>query len=243
MGTIQSIVLAGGSGARLGAIAEDKQKCLLPIDGRPVIGHIVEALVEAFGSVDLIVGVAHKAEDVKEYIDKNKPNKVTVTYVPHVPGTEGWGIYRDMQEYIHSTFIGTPGDVIALPSAYTQAVKLFSQNSDHIDGTMTLSPFLDVVDTHGVGTIEGMYVSSLEWPPPNQLTANHLRDMTIFANDKRMFDMIEQYPSPKKSIAYVFMKAVRDNRPIAGNIYNGHWIHIGYPEDLQKSMTINHSFA
>jgi NDP-sugar pyrophosphorylase family protein len=242
MGAIQAVVLAGGSGARLGVTAEQTQKCLLPIDGKPALSHIIEALVDAFGSIDLVVGVAHKAEEVKLYIDKNKPDKVTsVTYVPHVLGTEGWGIYRGMRGYIHGPFIGTPGDVLAFPSVYTQAVKLFTEC--RVDAAMTLSPALDVVGTHGVGTVDGPFVSSLQWPPPNQLAANHLRDMTIFASDTRMFDMIEQYPSPKKSIAYVFMKAIRDNRSIAGNVYDGHWIHIGYPEDLQKSMVINYSLT
>jgi len=230
--TIEVIVLVGGAGTRLGVITQRTQKCLLVIDGKPTLAHIMDSLVDAFGSVDLKIGVAHRAEDVKYFVDHNKPNKVSVTYVPHILGTEGWGIYRDMKPYIHGPFVALPGDVIALPHAYSGVLQQFLRGG--VDGAMTLSPHLDVVDTHGVGFILNDRVIDLRWPAPEIIYPGYLRDMTIWASDVRWFDVIEKYPNPKKSIGYVFMDAIRDNKPIAGNYYDSPWVHVGYPEDLSK---------
>src|SRR5947209_5342987 len=135
MREIEAIVLAGGNGSRMKEFTSEQQKCLLPIEGRPVLGHIMQSLVEAFGSVDLKIGVAYKSESVKEYVDRNKPSNVSVTYVPHVPGTEGWGIYRDMRQHIRGNFVAMPGDIIALPEGYERAVRAFEENKT--DAAMT----------------------------------------------------------------------------------------------------------
>lgn len=206
------------------------------IDGKPAIAHIIESLVDAFGSIDLIVSVAHKADEVKNFVDHNKPNGVTsVTYVSHILGTEGWGIYRDMRSYIHGLFVATPGDVIALPRAYLGVVELFESKA--VEAAMTMSPDIDVVRTHGIGYIFDKRVVELQWPAPQVLPGGCLRDMTIWASDPRMFDIIEKYPNPRKSIGYVFMDAIRDNVPIGGNYYDSPWIHFTYPEDFQKSKS------
>ncbi|MFA6301423.1 MAG: NTP transferase domain-containing protein [Candidatus Paceibacterota bacterium] len=235
MTAIQAIILAGGRGIRMGSITQNIQKCLLPIENKPVLAHIMESLADAFEKIDLIVGVAYKAHEVKEFIDKNKPPNInSVTYVPHVLGTGGWGIYRDMKPYIHGLFVAMPGDVIALPEAYLKVVELFS--SENVEAAITLSPDIDVIDTHGVGYISNNKAIRLQWPAPEILHADCLRDMTIWASDQKIFDIIEKYPNPKISIGYVFMDAIKDNRLIGGHRYNLPWLHIGYPEDLHKTI-------
>jgi NDP-sugar pyrophosphorylase family protein len=238
---MEAIVLAGGYGSRMERYTRERQKCLLPVDGKPVLGHILEALVHAFGSVDVKIGVAYKSDQVVDWVNNNKPRKVSVTYVPHVPGTEGWGIYREMREHVEGPFVAMPGDIVALPDAFEQAALQFAEND--VEASMTLSPALDTVDTHGVGRIENGQVVELQWPPAPDPDPGYQRDMTIWSSDKRFFELIEKYPSRGKSIGHVFMGAVRDRLPIAGNSYDLPWIHLGYEEDLKKSMQGNTGIA
>lgn len=46
----------------MGEITKDRQKCLLPIDGKPILIHVIENLLEAFGSVDIKIAVGFKQE-------------------------------------------------------------------------------------------------------------------------------------------------------------------------------------
>lgn len=63
------IILAGGQGSRLGELGRETQKCLLPIDGMPMLGHILDSLIDAFGSIDLKVAVSYKSDQVKRFVD------------------------------------------------------------------------------------------------------------------------------------------------------------------------------
>ena len=235
MKEIEAIVLAGGYGLRLDQSGrQETQKCLLPIEGRPILGQIMESLVLAFGSVDLKIGIGHKGQDVVDYVDVNKPKNITVTYIPHIPGTEGWGIYKDMENYIEGNFVALPGDILALPSVYEDVMREFLDN--HVDAAITLSPNIEDADTHGVGRIEKGSVVDLIWPPPEVIKENYLRDMTIWASDKNFFDVIKHYPNPGKGIGYLFMDAVRDTRSIAGSRYDLPWLHLGYRRDLERKL-------
>ena len=152
MKEVEAIVLAGGSGARMGEHTLDKQKCLLPIEDKPILGRIIDGLVVAFGSVDLKIAIGYKAEDVVDFVDRNKPKNVKVTYVPHEPGTEGWGIYREMRNYVRGEFVAMPGDILVLPQIYESVLLQYVDNQ--VEGAMTLSPTIHEAKTHGVGLIE-----------------------------------------------------------------------------------------
>lgn len=124
--SMEAIILAGGFGSRMGEAAKETQKCLLSIDNQPIIGHVLQRLVIAFGSVDVKIGVGYKGEKVKEWVDKNKPNNVTVSYVPHQPGSE-YMAYMSMEDHIQGDFVGMAGDVIVSPAAYVEVVDLYSR--------------------------------------------------------------------------------------------------------------------
>ena len=65
MKEVEVIILAGGEGIRMGDLSQTTQKCLVPIAGRPILSHILDELVNAFGSADVKLGVAYRADAVK----------------------------------------------------------------------------------------------------------------------------------------------------------------------------------
>lgn len=229
----KALILAGGYGSRMGEKFSHTQKCLLPIDGLPTLGHILESLVRAFGSVDAKIAIGHMGEQVIDYVQKNKPNKVRVTFVPNcyrgIPDT-----YLTMEPYISGNFISLPGDVIAYPQAYSDVLTLFETAKP--DVAMVLSPKTDVVDTHPVVKLDGIRVTEFLHPPPATLEPDHLRNLTILASDDRIFRLFHQYGMPEDAgLASILTRRVRDLF-LAGVRYELPWIHIGYPPDLNKSL-------
>lgn len=146
MKEVEAILLAGGRGRRMGELTLETQKCLLPIDGKPVLGYVLDSLLLAFGSVDLKIAVNYKAGEVKKFVDNYKSAKISVKYVPHEDGVDSWGAYFSMKNEVSSPFIGLPGDVITEPRVYEDA--LINYYSRSVDLIMSLSPKIDKVDTH-----------------------------------------------------------------------------------------------
>ena len=64
---MQAVILAAGTGSRLGTVSNGRPKCLLPIGGRPLIEHQLEALADA-GIGEVLVVVGHKGDDVRKTV-------------------------------------------------------------------------------------------------------------------------------------------------------------------------------
>ena len=231
--TSQAVILAGGYGKRMGPVTEDTQKCLLPIDGKPILSHILDSLAEAFGSVNVLLCVSFKANEVKEYVDRNKPNKITVNYLWDSGISKTANLYRGLEGYISGPFIGLSADMIARAEAYKSGLEKFEVKKAF--ASVTLSPKLDEIDSHAVGKVKENRLLFLTLPAPEVLDSDHLRDMTIWCFDDRYYSFAKQYPEIG-AMPILLQKALDNGKYIVGNVYLGKWIHIGYPNDLSKSM-------
>lgn len=236
MKEVEAVILAGGEGSRMGPLIRDTQKCLLPIDGEPIMRHILEELVKAFGSVDVKIAVSYKADQVKEYVDRIKPNAVSITYVPHERSAGTYGAYRTMENQIRGPFVGLPGDVIAKAKAYENVLAVFSNSADS-PVAISLSPNLGEADTHGIAKIkDGIVTDYIATPSRNVTTPGYLRELDIISGADLFFSMLCEYPAEDKDMATTLAKAVASGKKIAAYLYDEEWIHVAYLDDLKKSI-------
>lgn len=77
---IQAVVMAAGEGRRMRPISERWPKPVLPIDGRPVIGSLLRALVEA-GVERATVVTGHLAEQVEVLVGDGSAFGLAVSFV------------------------------------------------------------------------------------------------------------------------------------------------------------------
>lgn len=234
MATVEAIILAGGYGSRMGASFEDNQKCVLPIDGKPIIGHVLDALVGAFGSVDVKIAVGHRADKVIDYVKGSVPNKIRATFVPDCNrGTAAAHLMID--QYIKGDFISLPGDIILCSSAYSQVFELFELSM--ADAAMVLSPELDEADSHPVAKLDGCKVVELLQPAPSCLDSDYFRVLGIYASNRHLFELIRGcQPLPDGSgLSNIFISCLSEVKLVGVN-YRLPWVHVAYPEDLEKSF-------
>lgn len=233
MNTLEVITLAGGKGARMGELTRNAQKCLLELEGKPILGHLMDKLVEAFGSVDMKFGVCYRRDEVVDYVMRNKPKNVTAEFFDCVEGEGEKGYFLRARPLIKGDFICAPGDIVALPDAYRNAISIYKHEG--VDGVISVSPQLDVIDSHGIAKVVGGKTVDLRWPAPNPVPDGYMRDMTIWPGDKKFFELIDQYTNiPRRGMSWVYIEALKDGRPLGGNIYTSPWVHIGYPKDLSS---------
>ncbi|MEU3860084.1 NTP transferase domain-containing protein [Streptomyces sp. NPDC028722] len=68
----QLVVLCGGSGTRMAAVTGARQKCTVPVAGRPFLAHVLDRAVRP--PVDRVLLLAgHAAEDVRECARRWRP--------------------------------------------------------------------------------------------------------------------------------------------------------------------------
>lgn len=235
MAEVEAIILAAGLGSRLGDCFRGTQKCMLPIDGKPILIHILGALVEAFGSVNAYIGIGYKAEMVVEGINRAKPRKTNITYINNcdrgIPDA-----HLNIEPHIRGSFVSLPGDVIARPEAYVDVLQLFELSRP--DVAMVLSPRLNEANTHAVAKLDGIKVIEYLQPAPPTLDPDHLRNLTIYASDKRLFGLIKRHIAPPGiGLSHIFTSGFNE-LDLVGVNYQQPWIHVARQEDLTKSLRL-----
>jgi mannose-1-phosphate guanylyltransferase len=86
---MKAFVLAAGVGSRLRPITDNIPKCLLEIDGRPMLDLWLDAMAAA-GVDEVLVNLHHLADVVRTHLaDRSGPPAVRTSYEPSLLGSAG----------------------------------------------------------------------------------------------------------------------------------------------------------
>ena len=86
---MRAILLAAGLGTRLRPLTDTTPKCLVPIDGKPLLDIWCESLLAA-GVTRLLINLHYKSEQVQQHILGSKFAKsVETIFEPRLLGTAG----------------------------------------------------------------------------------------------------------------------------------------------------------
>jgi len=103
------IILAGGFGTRLSEYTDSIPKPMVPINGKPILCHIMEIYAK-YGHTDFYVALGYKGEVIKNFF-KNFKTKWNVNLIETGSDTMTGGRVRRLKEYIgNETFMLTYGD-------------------------------------------------------------------------------------------------------------------------------------
>ncbi len=86
---MKAFLLAAGHGTRLRPITNSIPKCLVPVNGIPMMGYWF-SLFRKHGISDIFINLNHFPEQVKEYVDNNKRElNITLYYEDKLLGSLG----------------------------------------------------------------------------------------------------------------------------------------------------------
>lgn len=228
------VLFAGGKGSRMGPAGQHKQKCLTPIEGKPAIGHILDALSQAFGRVHLIVCVSHRADDVQKYIHTHTPDHFLVEYVFHEAPADSLRILQTAQARVpKGPFLFTSGDVIAKPEAYRKVYERIQQRDVFAAGAFATD--VDEIDTHATIQFVGDRISKIYHTPPRVSGPDYLRDMDIWGFRESIFVYADTHPAIAH-ITALLDHGIDSGEEITPIVYEDKWVHIAYQDDALKTL-------
>lgn len=86
---MKALILAGGYGTRLKHLTKETPKCLMPINGVPIIEMWINKLVQ-IGVEKIYINTHYLFEKVQDYVSNSKYNKkITLLHEPILLGTAG----------------------------------------------------------------------------------------------------------------------------------------------------------
>lgn len=163
---MKAIILAAGEGTRLRPLTWDRPKPMLPLGGRPLIGHLV-ALLREHGVSDVAVNLHHRPEAIPAYLGDGSSFGVKVTYSYEATLLGSAGAVKKLEPFFDESFFVIYGDVLT-------DIDLTALAACHLERRAALTMALHEADEPsrcGIAEVDtgGMVQRFQEKPPPQEV--------------------------------------------------------------------------
>lgn len=230
----QVVILAGGAGVRMGGLSATCQKCVLPIAGVPLLHHVLDSLVAAFGTVEVTLAVRYRADDVAAFLRRYHHPRVRARVVPDVPGSP-CPVYEAVRPHVADSLVLLDGDVVVPPAVLTAIWTLHATRG--FDLVEAFSTRVDRAPTHAVAKVGDSRVMAHWWPPPDRVDADHVRGMDVFALNAAVLDEARRLPEPDHvGLCGTIAARLRRGCAVGGIVTTAEWLHIATPADLAQHL-------
>lgn len=230
----QAAILIGGQGTRLGDAVRNTPKPLLEVCGRPFVEHLMLNL-RRFGFTEFVLLAGYQADVVREkYAAESAFSRelgatIKVVVEPSALGTGGALNYA--RDHLQDEFLLLNGDSI-FDFNYLDLSNC-TRDDEPADWLcrVALLP-VEHADRYGFVELDGSRISAfLEKPGEPQ---SGMINSGVYWLKSSLLDYVGPHPCSLEQA--VFPQLAKEGR-LVGRIYQGYFIDIGIPEDLQAART------
>ncbi|MFQ6095050.1 MAG: sugar phosphate nucleotidyltransferase, partial [Candidatus Bathyarchaeia archaeon] len=235
---MQAIILAGGYAKRLRPLTTNRPKPLLPIDGRPILQHILQKLKELDEVDHTILSTNLKfAPRFKEWLENNGYSNVEIVTDNSNSEKEKPGATAALAHI--TSEISEDCLIIAGDNLFTTSLQEMKQRFRKIN-----QPLIAVYDVKNIDEAkryatasldkEGRIVKLIEKPPNPETT---LAAVCIYMLPKRTLPLIREYvdKQTEKDAPGRFIEWLYKKEPVYAYRLKGRWWDIGTPQSYREA--------
>ncbi|MEM3396582.1 MAG: sugar phosphate nucleotidyltransferase [Thermoplasmata archaeon] len=215
---MQAVILAAGYGKRLWPFSEEIPKPMLPIANKPLMEHLIEALV-VNGIKDIIVVVGYKKERILSYFQDGKRWNASIRYVVQNQQLGTAHALYQAKNLIKEEFLLLPGDNIVLPNAIASIRDT--------KGNAVLLTECDEPSEYGVAYVSGKILKTIVEKPA--MPDYNIISTSIFKLDPSVFDEIERCLAVSRYELSDLIRECAVKREITAVTLSSIWKDVMYP--------------
>jgi len=228
---MKGVILAAGEGSRMWPLAETRPKHLLPIAGKPLLGHILTALAEnAIFDVTLVVGF--QEDVIRRALATGEEYGVRLNYIkqPRWTGTAA-ALGRAYKALGTDRFLAVYGDLMV----DSNAVRLLIDEASSWPRVMGVVRMPDT-SQFGVVEVHNGRVTNIVEKPSNLRPKPGLINAGMYVLDGDVFKAIAKTRASKRAeyeLTTSLQLLIKSGKEIsAAVIPESSWLDIGRPWDL-----------
>ncbi len=226
-----AIILAGGKGTRLRPLTDETPKPLLPIQGKPIVEHIILNM-KKYGVTNIILAIGYKADQIQNYFQDGSKWGVNITYEVEKEFLGTGGAIKQAAKNLTTPFILAWGDNL-MNLDLEMMYKTYLRDAPQV--TMALTPREDV-EHFGVAKIENNKIIQFVEKPNREDAPSNLINAGAFIIDPECLNML---PEGKSSMEKDCFEKLAPLEEISAHIHDGQW----FPTDnLDKYMGADEDF-
>jgi bifunctional UDP-N-acetylglucosamine pyrophosphorylase/glucosamine-1-phosphate N-acetyltransferase len=233
LANLKAVVLAAGEGSRIWPLAEDRPKHLLPVGGKSILSHILQALSEN-SVTDVLVVVGFKNEQIRSSLGDGGRYGVHVDYLDQKRWTGTASALRIAYDAVgKERFLAVYGDLLVDASAI-QTVLDKAEESTRVMGVVRVpNP-----SEYGVVKLEADRVVKIVEKPERGLAEGWI-NTGIYVLDEEVFQAIDKIGVSKRreyELTSSLQRIVDEGKELkAAIIAREDWMDIGRPWDLLEA--------
>ncbi len=229
----KAVILAAGDSTRMLPLSANQPKHLLPIAGKPLIFHTMEALEKA-GIKETLVVYGYRADKLREVVE-SKVWKMSISFVnqkerkgtAHAAGHAKKFVGKDDAILMN-------GDVLVGPGSFEGLIAYHEKGGYNF--TLSTKPIEDS-SLYGVVVVKkGKATSLIERPEPSDIVSN-LVNAGIYAVSDSLWDAIDNTELSKRGeyeITDSISKLIEQGN-VGAYALPSWWLDVGKPWDLLKA--------
>jgi NDP-sugar pyrophosphorylase family protein len=225
------VVLAAGRGTRMGALTDETPKPMLPVQGRPMLEHILGRLGEA-GVERYLLVVGYRREVIQEHFAAG-PFAIDYVVQETVNGTGSAA--RLAREFAgEDPFVLTFGDILVDPSAYVRCGSVMTA----YPATKAVLAVKDVDDPWRGAAVyvePGGRITKVIEKPSQGTSATRWGSAGLYAFTAAVFPYLDALrPSERNEyeLTSIFDPMIRDGLELRIAPVDGSWRDVANAEDL-----------
>lgn len=223
----KAMVLAAGLGTRMRPLTDRIPKPLVPVYGRSLVDHVLDALAQA-GIDEAVVNVHHLADLLEEHLaDRKGLPHITVSDERGVLLETGGGVRKALPLLGPDPFVAINSDTIWIEGARPNLERLVEAfDPAQMDALLLLAPAATSIGYDGQG--------DFQMDPAGRLSRRGERHVAPFVYAGASIlkpELFEGTPEGPFSLNRVFDRAGAAER-LFGLRLDGIWMHVGTPEAI-----------
>ena len=222
---MKSFILAAGLGTRLKPYTDTMPKPMVPLAGKPLIGHIFDRLLEN-NLPNTVINLHHKADHLRDYFKTRPEMNIEESFEEELLETGG-GAKKALPLLGDQPFLMINGDAFWCDQPPHNLIKDLIKNFDEtkMDILLLLYPVEKMILTEGVGDYD---ITAEAYAKRHKDKQGKYMFAGVRLCHPRIF---ENAPNGKFSFLKLMDEAEANNRLYA-HIYQGEWHHISTEQDL-----------
>jgi len=230
----KAVILAAGDSTRMLPLSANQPKHLLPVAGKPLIFHTLEALQNA-GITEVLIIYGYHKEKLSQSIETQDWGKMSVSYVHQEErkGTAHAAGYA--REFVgEDSSILMNGDIMLGPGSFEGLISYHEKGG--YDLTLSVRP-VDDPSAYGVVAVEeGKAIKLIEKPTKDQMVSN-LVNAGLYIVSKSLMDAIAKTKaSPRGEYEITDSIGMLIEKGNVGSYsLPSWWLDIGRPWDLLEA--------
>jgi len=228
---VKALILAGGKDIRLPQLGREMPKCLLPVQGRPLLEHTILRL-KASGLEEIIISLNPGGKKIRDYFRNGSRFGVNIAYIEQNQIRRGTAqpLRQAQGQLMDNIFLLIYGDVLA-DINFADLLE-FHENQKNLTATMALAS-VDRVSMWGVARLVGSKIAEFQEKPKNPSTQSHLVNAGLYVMSPKIFEYLT--PDMAKLESDLFPRLAEESR-LGGYSFGGSWFDVSTPQVYEQVL-------